>query len=87
MGHRKCDDFVFACKLIATTMILPFGAQFHAEHRLFVWRPRGLLDEAAVSNVVAALNQLEMELREPLIDSAMQRQSSKLISITSMLLA
>ena len=46
-------------------MIFPFGVQFHAEHRLFVWRPRGLLDETAVSNVVAALNQLEMELHEP----------------------
>jgi hypothetical protein len=65
VAHRKCDDSVFACKLIATAMIFPFGVQFHAEHRLFVWRPRGLLDETAVSNVVAALNQLEMELHEP----------------------
>jgi hypothetical protein len=46
-------------------MILPFGVQFHAEQRLLVWRPRGLLDEKVVSDVVATLNQLEMELREP----------------------
>jgi len=65
MAHRKCDDSVFACKLIATAMIFPFGVQFHAHHRLFVWRPRGLLDETAVSDVVAALNQLELELHEP----------------------
>ena len=46
-------------------MILPFGVLFHAEHRLLVWRPRGLLDEKMVSDVVATLNQLEMELHEP----------------------
>jgi hypothetical protein len=45
-------------------MILPFGVQFHAEHRLFVWRPRGLLDEKVVADVVASLGQLEMELQE-----------------------
>jgi hypothetical protein len=39
--------------------------QFHAEQRLLVWRPHGLLDEKVVSDVVAALNQLEMELHEP----------------------
>ena len=46
-------------------MIFPFGVQFHAEQRLLVWRPRGLLDEKVVSDVVAALGQLEMELHEP----------------------
>ena len=46
-------------------MIFPFGVEFHAEQRLLVWRPRGLLDENVVSDVVAALNQLEMELHEP----------------------
>ena len=46
-------------------MIFPFGVLFHAEQRLLVWRPRGLLDEKMVSDVVATLNQLEMELREP----------------------
>jgi hypothetical protein len=46
-------------------MIFPFGVQFHAEQRLLVWRPRGLLDEKVVGDAVAALNQLEMELHEP----------------------
>ena len=46
-------------------MIFPVGVQFHAKQRLLVWRPRGLLDESVVSEVVAALNQLEMELHEP----------------------
>jgi hypothetical protein len=46
-------------------MIFPFGVEFHAEQRLLVWRPRGSLDENVVSDVVAALNQLEMELHEP----------------------
>ena len=65
MAHRKCDDSVFAYKLSGTAMIFPFGVQFHAEQRLLVWRPRGLLDEKVVSDVVAALAQLEMELHEP----------------------
>ena len=46
-------------------MIFPFGVLFHAEQRLLVWRPRGLLDQNVVSDVVATLNQLERELREP----------------------
>jgi hypothetical protein len=46
-------------------MIFPFGVHFHAEARLLVWRPRGMLDENVVSDAVAALNQLEMELHEP----------------------
>ena len=84
MAHRKCDDSVFAYKLSGTAMIFPFGVQFHAEQRLLVWRPRGFLDEKVVSDVVAALGQLEMELHEPVIDSPIQRESNKLISITSM---
>jgi hypothetical protein len=65
MAHRKCDDSAFAYKLSGAAMIFPFGVQFHAEQRLLVWRPRGLLDEKVVSDVVAALGQLEMELHEP----------------------
>jgi hypothetical protein len=65
MAHRKCDDSVFAYKLSVTVMIFPFGVQFHTNQRLLVWRPRGLLDEKVVTDVVAALGQLEMELHEP----------------------
>lgn len=46
-------------------MIFPSGVQFHGEQRLLVWRPRGLLDQNVVSDVVATLNQLETELHEP----------------------
>jgi hypothetical protein len=46
-------------------MIFPFGVQFHADQRLLVWRPRGLLTEEMVTDVIAALSQLEAELREP----------------------
>ena len=65
MARRKCDDSVFAYKLSGTAMIFPFRVQFHAEHRLLVWRPRRLLDETAVSEVIAALGQVEWELHEP----------------------
>jgi hypothetical protein len=65
MVHRKCDDSVFAYKLSGRAMIFPFGVQFHAEQRLFVWRPRGTLNEKEVSDVVAALGQLEAQFREP----------------------
>ena len=64
-AYRKSDNSVFAYKLSRTTMIFPFGVQFHLDQRLLVWRPRGLLDEKIVSDVVAALGQLEMELHEP----------------------
>ena len=46
-------------------MIFPFGVQFHAEQRLVVWRPRGTLNEKEVSDVVAALGQLEAQFHEP----------------------
>jgi hypothetical protein len=65
MVHRKCDDSVFAYKLSGRAMIFPFGVQFHAEQRLFVWRPRGTLNEKEVSDVVAALGQLEAQFGAP----------------------
>jgi hypothetical protein len=46
-------------------MNFPPGLQFHENNRLLVWRPRGLLDEKVVSDVIAALGRLEMELHEP----------------------
>ena len=45
-------------------MDFPPGVQFYEDNRLIVWRPRGLLDEKAVSDVVALLGRLENE-REP----------------------
>jgi hypothetical protein len=46
-------------------MNFPPGLQFHENDRLLVWRPRGLLDEKVVSDVIAALGRLEMESHEP----------------------
>lgn len=46
-------------------MIFPTWVQFYEDNQLIVWRPRGLLDEKAVSDVVALLGQLEAERREP----------------------
>jgi hypothetical protein len=65
MVHRKCDDSVFAYKLSGRAMIFPFGVQFHAEQRLFVWQPRSTLNEKEVSDVVAALGQLEAQFGAP----------------------
>jgi hypothetical protein len=44
--------------------LLP-DVDFHEDVRLLVWRPRGLLDEAAINKVLSALEDLEAELQEP----------------------
>ena len=46
-------------------MMVPPEIQFHEDVRLFVWKPRGVLDEAAIDNVVACLEDLEAKLQEP----------------------
>ena len=46
-------------------MIFPFGVEFHADQWLLVWRPRGLLTEEMVTDVIAALGQLEAKLGQP----------------------
>ena len=46
-------------------MNFPPGLQVHKNNRLLIWRPRGLLDEKVVSDVIAAVGRLEMELHEP----------------------
>ncbi len=46
-------------------MNFPPGLQFHKNNRLLIWRPRGLLDEKVVSDIIAALGRLEMELHAP----------------------
>ena len=46
-------------------MKLPPEIRFHQDVRLFVWRPRGVLDEAALNKVLAYLEDLEAELQEP----------------------
>ena len=61
----KCQKCARHQNRYAAHMNFPPGLQFHENNRLLVWRPRGLLDEKVVSDVVAALGRLEMELHEP----------------------
>lgn len=46
-------------------MILPPEVQFYEDIHLFVWRPRGLLDEAAINKVLGCLEDLEGKLQAP----------------------
>lgn len=48
-----------------TEVQLPSDARFYEDIRLLIYRPRGLLNEAAVDAVVAALGKLEYTFREP----------------------
>ena len=45
--------------------MLPPDVQFHKDVRLFVWRPRGVLDDAALNNVLGCLEDLEAKLEAP----------------------
>jgi hypothetical protein len=44
--------------------LLP-DVEFLEDVRLFVWRPRGVLGEAAINKVLSALEDLETKLQEP----------------------
>src|SRR5712664_168043 len=44
---------------------LPPEVQFHEDIRLLIYRPRGLLNEAAINNVLSALEDLEARLQKP----------------------
>ena len=44
---------------------LPPDVEFHEDLHLFVHRPRGLLNEATINQVVSALGDLEARLQEP----------------------
>ena len=46
-------------------MTLPRDVQFHEDDRLFVWRPRGVLDEAVLNNVLGFLEDLEAKVQTP----------------------
>ena len=46
-------------------MKLPPDVEFHEDIGLFIHRPRGVLSEATINQVVAALEDLEAKLREP----------------------
>ena len=44
--------------------LLP-DVEFHEDIRLLIYRPRGLLNEAAINNVLSALEDLEAKLQAP----------------------
>jgi hypothetical protein len=46
-------------------MKLPHEVQFHEDIGLLVWRPRGLLDEAAINKVLGILEDLEAKSQAP----------------------
>jgi len=46
-------------------MKLPPDIQFHEDIRLLVYRPRGLLNEAAVNKIIAVIEDIEAKTQEP----------------------
>jgi hypothetical protein len=46
-------------------MKLPPEIQFHEDIRILIYRPRGLLNEAAINKVLSSLEDLEAKLQEP----------------------
>ena len=46
--------------------MLPADVQFHEDVRLFVWKPRGVLDEAPLNNVLGCMEDLEAKPRSRL---------------------
>jgi hypothetical protein len=46
-------------------MALPPDVEFHEDIRLFIHRPRGLLNEATVNKLIAILGDLEAASPEP----------------------
>jgi len=46
-------------------MKLPPELEFHQDIRLLIYRPRGLIDEAAINKVVSAIEDLETESQKP----------------------
>src|SRR5215470_4820459 len=46
-------------------MDLPPEIEFHEDIRLLIYRPQGLLNEAAINKVLSTLEELEAKLQEP----------------------
>ena len=46
-------------------MKLPSDIEFHEDIRLFIYRPRGSLDEASVDRAVSVLTEFEKNQKEP----------------------
>jgi hypothetical protein len=48
-----------------TVMKLPPEIQFHQDIRLLIYRPRGLIDEAAINKITSVIDDLEAATQEP----------------------
>ena len=46
-------------------MKLPPEVQFHEDIRLLIYRPRGLIDEAAINKIIAVIEDIEAATQEP----------------------
>jgi hypothetical protein len=46
-------------------MKLPAEIEFHPDIRLLVYRPSGLIDEAAINKIISVIEDLEAETQEP----------------------
>ena len=46
-------------------MKFPPDIEFHEDIRLFIYRPHGVIDEAAIRKVVSVVEDLEAKLQEP----------------------
>jgi hypothetical protein len=49
----------------AMKLPLPADVEFHEGIHLFVWRPHGLVNPAAVNKIISVLGELEFSLKEP----------------------
>jgi hypothetical protein len=46
-------------------MKLPPDVEFHEDIRLLIYRPRGLIDDAAVNRIIAVIEEIEAASQEP----------------------
>lgn len=46
-------------------MEMPPDVEFHEDIHLLIWRPRGVLDEPAVNEIIAVVSDLEAKLETP----------------------
>jgi hypothetical protein len=46
-------------------MKLPLDVAFHEDIRLLIYRPRGVIDEPAIKEIVSVVEDLEAKLQEP----------------------
>lgn len=46
-------------------MKLPADVEFHEDIRLLVYRPHGLIDEAAVNKIISVIEEIEAATQEP----------------------